>query len=594
MGGFFSEGAAGFPYDEAMAASVRAPDAGRDVARTAEFTPRAVLAGIGVGAVLAIGNVYMGLKTGWWDSGSITAAVIGFGLLAPAGRRSGKPYSLLENNITQTVAGSAAVMPATLGLLGGIPALELLGHRYPAWAIGSWGFALALFGILMAVPMRQRFVVSEPLPFPSAIATAEVIRAVHASSDEARARTRALVAGAAIAVVITWLRDGIPAIVPGTLWIPVELAGVSAESLTLGVAVSPMLVSVGMLVGARSGFSLLGGSILAWGIVAPALVRSGIARAEFGSLVSWLLWPGVAVMVSSGLVGLATRWRSFAKALSDVSELRAGSRERGGWVALFVVATIVVLLSWLVFGVRPAVGAVVVLVSVALVDVCVRTAGETDIAPLGSIGQLMQLLLGLLVPGQAQVNVAGASFAAGAGAQSAVTVNALKAGHVLGAPPRGQLRAQVLGAAAGLFVALAAYTFVRGAHGIGNAVLPAPAALSWKALAELAEKGTASMPEWAGTGCALGAGAGVLLSLLEQTKIARFVPSPIALAAAFLVPASTGAAIGLGTLVWIVLSKRNPGAAERLVSSVAAGGIAGESLMGFVVAALMASGLLSG
>jgi uncharacterized oligopeptide transporter (OPT) family protein len=582
-GGFFAEGLAAFPYDEAMTASARAPDAGRDVAGAAEFTPRAVLAGVGVGAVLAIGNVYMGLKTGWWDSGSITAAVIGFGLLAPGGRRSGKPYSPLENNITQTVAGSAAVMPATLGLLGGLPALELLGHRYPAWAIGSWGFALAIFGILLAVPMRQRFVVSEPLPFPSAIATAEVIRAVHASSDEARARMRALFAGAAIAIVVTWLRDGKPAIVPGTIWIPVEIAGASAESLTLGVAVSPMLVSVGMLVGVRSGFSLLAGSILAWGLVAPALVRAGIARAEYSSLVSWLLWPGVAMMVSSGLVGLATRWRSFAKALSDVSELRAGSRERGGWVALFVVAALVVLSSWLVFGVHPAVGAIVVLVSVALVDVCVRTAGETDIAPLG-----------LIVPGAAPINVAGASVAAGAGAQSAVTVNALKAGHVLGAPPRGQLRAQMLGAAAGLFVALAAYTFVRNAHGIGNAILPAPSALSWKALAELAEKGTASMPEWAGTGCALGAGAGMFLSLLEQTRVARFVPSPIALAAAFLVPASTGAAIGLGTLVWIALRKRNPDAAERLVSSVAAGGIAGESVMGFVVAALMASGMLSG
>src|SRR6266566_4792665 len=100
-----------------MTASVRAPDAGRDVAGTAEFTPRAVLAGVGVGAVLAIGNVYMGLKTGWWDSGSITAAVIGFALLAPAARNGLRPYTLFENNITQTLAGSAAIMPCTLGLL---------------------------------------------------------------------------------------------------------------------------------------------------------------------------------------------------------------------------------------------------------------------------------------------------------------------------------------------------------------------------------------------------------------------------------------------------------------------------------------------
>jgi uncharacterized oligopeptide transporter (OPT) family protein len=83
------------------------------------------------------------------------------------------------------------------------------------------------------------------------------------------------------------------------------------------------------------------------------------------------------------------------------------------------------------------------------------------------------------------------------------------------------------------------------------------------------------------------------LALLEQTRAARFVPSPVAFAAAFFVPASTGAAIGLGTLAWVVLQRRNPNAADRLASSIAAGGIAGESVMGFIVAALMAFGLLS-
>jgi uncharacterized oligopeptide transporter (OPT) family protein len=574
-----------------MVAAVRTSET--DGRASPEVTLRAVTVGLAVGAVLAIGNVYMGLKTGWWDSGSITAAVIGFGVLGPGARRRGAPYSPLENNITQTLAGSAAVMPATIGLLGGLPALELLGHRYPAWAIGSWGLALGLFGILLAVPLRQRFVVAEPLPFPSALATAEVIRAIHGSSSEARTRTRALFLGVAIAVAITWLRDGRPAIVPSTLFLPFTIAGTSAESLTLGLGVSPMLVSIGMLVGVRSGFSILGGSVLAWGIVAPLLVRSGFASAEYTSIVSWLLWPGVGVMVASGLVGLATRWRSFAKALSDVSELGAGSRGKGGWAALLSIAAAVVLLSWAVFGIHPLLGAVVVLVSVALIDVCVHTAGETDIAPIGSIGQLMQLAFGLVAPGQAAVNVGAASIAAGAGAQASISVNAFKSGHVLDAPPRGQLRVQVLGAAAGLVVGLVAYTFVRDAHGIGNAVLPAPSALSWKALAELAEKGTASLPPWAGAAFVVGAALGVLLSLLEQTRAAPFVPSPMALAVAFLVPASTGAAIGVGTFVWIVLKRRSPAAAERFVGSFAAGGIAGESLMGFIVAALMAFGVLS-
>jgi uncharacterized oligopeptide transporter (OPT) family protein len=577
-----------------MTASVRAPDAGPDVAASPEVTARAVLTGVGVGAVLAIGNVYMGLKTGWWDSGNITAAVVGFGLLAPGARRAGRPYSLFENNVTQTLAGSAAIMPGVLGLLASVPALEMLDHHYPVWAVGAWGLALAVFGILLGVPLRQRFVVSEPLPFPSAIATAEVMRAVHSSSGEARARTRALLMGAVVAMAFTWLRDGRPSVLPGAIWLPVAIAGAAAESFTLGIAASPMLVGVGMLAGPRSGFSLFGGSIVAWGLVAPALVRGGVARADYSSLVAWLLWPGVAMMVASGLVGLVGQWRSFAKAISDVKRLRGTSFAGEGWGPIGASGAVVVVVTWLVFGVHPVMGALVVVVSIVLIDVCVRTAGETDIAPLGSIGQLMQLVLGLFAPGPAPVNVACASVAAGAGGQSSLTVNVLKAGHVLGAPPRGQLRAQILGAFAGALVALPAYTFVKSAHGIGNALFPVPSALGWKALAELAEKGTASLPDWAGAACACGAAVGAVLALLERTRVGRFVPSPVALAAAFLVPASTGAAIALGSLLWVGLQRRDPAAAEKVTSSVAAGCIAGESLMGFAIAALIASGVLHG
>jgi hypothetical protein len=66
-----------------------------------EVSLRAVLVGLAIGAVLAIGNVYIGLKTSWWDSGNVTAAVLGFALLAPGKRIGRRPYTLLENNITQ-------------------------------------------------------------------------------------------------------------------------------------------------------------------------------------------------------------------------------------------------------------------------------------------------------------------------------------------------------------------------------------------------------------------------------------------------------------------------------------------------------------
>jgi uncharacterized oligopeptide transporter (OPT) family protein len=46
-----------------------------------ELTARAVAAGCLIGALLAAGNVYTGLKTGFIDSGAMTATLVSFAML---------------------------------------------------------------------------------------------------------------------------------------------------------------------------------------------------------------------------------------------------------------------------------------------------------------------------------------------------------------------------------------------------------------------------------------------------------------------------------------------------------------------------------
>jgi uncharacterized oligopeptide transporter (OPT) family protein len=593
-----------------------------------ELTLRALLAGLALGAVLAIANVYAGLKTNWWDSGNLTAAIVGFALLAPGARLRGKPYGPLENNITQTAAGSAAIMPAALGLLGAIPALELLGYRYQGWMLAAWGLALGVFGILLAVPLRRRYVLAQPLPFPSALATAQVIRTLHRSSGEARRQTRVLLVVAALAMAFTWFRDGRPSLIPGVAWLPLPIAGAAAQSYTLGLSLSPLLVGAGVLAGARNGASLLAGAVLAWAVLAPALVQAGIAQADYASLVSWLLWPAVALMVAAGLTGLAARWRSFAPAVRALWQTAADVARKGApgsgeprrfWIALGASAVSVLALSWAFFDVSPLLGLAALLVSLVLIDVCVRTAGETDIAPLGALGQLVQLATGLLAPGPAPANVAAASITAGAGGQAALTANIFKAGQVLGARPGAQLTAQLLGAVVGVAIALPAYALFKTAHQLGGAALPAPGALGWKALAALADAGHSVLPPWTGLACGLAAAVGVVLALLERTRLARFLPSPVALGVAFLVPATTSATFAAGALLAVVVmgtlkgspnppavvragqspaaphaivQRRGRAGAEPVASSAAAGAIAGEAVLSLVIAILLATGVL--
>ena len=111
-----------------------------------ELTARALLLGCAIGAVLAAGNVYTGLKTSFIDGGSIIAALLGFTFFTTWKRLSRTPYLALENNITQTTASSAAIMSFVAGVPGALPALSMMGHSYPAWAIAAWGVALGFLG----------------------------------------------------------------------------------------------------------------------------------------------------------------------------------------------------------------------------------------------------------------------------------------------------------------------------------------------------------------------------------------------------------------------------------------------------------------
>src|SRR2546430_2103692 len=86
-------------------------------------------------------------------------------------------------------------IPAAAGLLGAVPALQLLGVRVPGWGIALWGLALGIIGVMIALALRRRLLEEEDLPFPTGVATAEVIEVLHAGGPESRGRARSLLTG---------------------------------------------------------------------------------------------------------------------------------------------------------------------------------------------------------------------------------------------------------------------------------------------------------------------------------------------------------------------------------------------------------------
>jgi putative OPT family oligopeptide transporter len=560
---------------------------------------RALGVGAGIGAVLAAGNVYAGLKTGYIDGGSITAALLGSLLLGGWRRRAS---SALDLNLTQTVASSAAVMSFAAGVGAPIPALAMAGHPVAGPIVLVWGLALGVLGIALACALRARLIGGEALPFPSGLATAEVITAItHGGDDGLGAsarrdvRLRSLGLAALAAAAFTYLRDGRAGLIPAS-WSPgFAVCGFGAAALTLGISASPLLLSTGVLVGQRAGLSMGAGALLAWGALAPQAIHTGAApEASYPALVPVLLWPGLALMIGSALTSLALSWRTLLRSLGDLSSLlraRAGPGGEAGMGASLLLLALIALVPVFAIGLatfRLGFGVLLVLVPLGLIlaAAAARAAGETDQAPIGQVGSLAQIGLGAegLV-----ASLAGGALVAGIATQTAQTLWAFKAGQRLGASPRSQVTAQLLGAAVGAIVVVPVYALIHAAHRFGSEQMPAPAALAWKATAEAAQGTLALGHPLIATTTAAAAVLAVVFTLLER-RLGRWLPSPTAMGAAFVLPASMSLAILMGALLFGRLARRAPGFAEVHGPTLAAGGIAGESLMGLVLAAIAVIG----
>jgi len=581
--------------DVPFAAEMEAPvPAG---AERAELTVRAVVAGCSIGAVLAAANVYTGLKLGWGDQGNITGSLAGFGLFAFARRFARCRYGPLENNITQTVAASAAGMSFTAGLVSAFPALSMMGHASPSWAIIGWAVALGGTGVLVALLLRERLIVAEKLPFASGIATAEVIDGLHRKASSALGRARALAASAAAAMALVWFRDGRPALIPQLVAVPLRVAGIPIESLKLGLNPSPLLLGTGLLIGPRNAFSLLLGSLVAWVALAPLAARQGWVRGiEFAPMSDWLLWPGVALMAASALTSLFLQWKSLRKGLLDLLPRPSSSARRRAssghlWLAPAALAFSVALIGRQAFGLHPIFTLTALASSVLLAGICARATGETDIAPVTQMGQLTQLSVGMAAPSPV-ANVLSGAVASGTAAQTAQTLWSLKAGALLKASQRSVIYAQVIGIVLGALVVVPAFRLVCQAYRLGSEALPAPAAASSRALAEVMRSGLVGLPPGASATAAGGAIIGVLLALADRHPRGRFFPSAVAMGVGFLQPASFGMTIGLGAACLLLARRINAQWAGTYGETIASGTIAGESLLGVVVAALLSAGIL--
>ena len=300
-----------------------------------QFTFRAIFTGMLLGGTLSLCNVYLGLKIGWGFNMSITAALLGFAFWYGTSRAfNTKPFGVLENNMNQTSASAAASI-SSAGLVAPIPALTMLtDYQWTLPTLIIWTFSVSLVGVVTAIGLRRQMLEVDKLPFPNGVATGETLKEIYSEGGEAIQRLKMLVSGMALGVVtkIVNLVVKIKKLsIAGSLKVSSTSAltskGYSTVTLkNLGFAVDPslMMIAVGIIVGFRACVSMLLGAIVAWGVLGPIVLDLGYASAGknaadamwFGPMVKWMLWPGVAIMVTSALTSFSFSWKSMLRAFT--------------------------------------------------------------------------------------------------------------------------------------------------------------------------------------------------------------------------------------------------------------------------------------
>jgi uncharacterized oligopeptide transporter (OPT) family protein len=556
-----------------------------------QLTPRAVIAGMLIGGVMSISNLYVGLKTGWGLGVTITSCIIAFAVfrfletVVTAYRN--RPFSTLEN-YTMSSAASAAGYMSSAGLVSALPALFMTtGRLLEWWEIMLWLGAVSMLGVFMAIPLKRQLINIDQLPFPSGIATAETLRSMHDAGGEAVVKARALFASGMVGAIVAVWRDlfaqvrslaafAFPAELP---FLPTAAGRDLLAKYTLGIEGSLIMLAAGAIMGLRAATSMLVGSVICFGVIGPILVERGIAEPGYRGIVSWVLWPSTAMMVSSGLLSFGLKWRTVLRAFGGLTAIVGGGGPGTGDDD--PLAHVEVPGWWFLLGTTCSGLACVVL---------------GDVTPIGAMGKITQLIYGVLAPSNITTNLMTASITSGAASHAADLLTDLKSGYLLGGNPRKQTISQFFGVLAGTVVSVPAYCFVVQRHPerLGSESLPAPAAKVWAGVAELLAKGIDALPAGAKEAIVVGAALGIALTLLEEFGPRRWrpwLPSTTGLGIAGVIPAFNSIAMFTGALIAWLVSRAAPRIGETYTVPISSGLIAGESLMG--VAIILAIELLA-
>lgn len=550
-----------------------------------QLKPAGIVVGCAGCVIITASSVYTALKMGALPWPTIFTSITALVVLRALGRKS-----LNEANITQVIMSAGSMVAG--GLAFTIPGIWMLGLDEQVALPQLLAVALAgtLLGLVCTALIRRRFVEESDLEYPIGTAAAQTLLA----SSAGGATGKKLFGSMALAGIWCALRD-----VAGV--VPAMIAALPIPGVNFALYNSPMLCSVGFLVGgAAVAFWFAGALIGNFGIIVGGSAAGLWDVATAQGIVSSL---GMGLMMGSGLgvvikdiLPKATDYLKRGRAAGTGTAQDAddkpgllGSLSRMDAGALGLLTAAAVCLACLVLGLSPIAAVVVVALAFVTTIMSAQSVGQTGIDPMEIFGLIVLLVIAAMGEhNQVKLFFVAAIIAIACGLAGDV-MSDFKTGAIIGTNPRDLWRGQAIGSLLGCIVSVAVMAALLGAYG---ADAFGPGKLFVSAQASVVATMVSGIPSIAAFG--IGIIAGIALYCLG-------IPSMM-LGLGIYLPFYMSLTAAVGALIKAVYDRIGDGRAtsadaetthEESGIIVASGILGGESIVGVIIALVsVASGML--
>ena len=580
-----------------------------------QLTLRSGLTGFLLGGVLAATALYIAGKTGITIGVGLTSVILAFALYRTFARSGlASDFTILENNCTQSIATAAGYMVSPMCSV--LAAYMLVtGRIIPWWQMIAWMTVTSILGVLVAFPLKRRFINEEQLPFPEGRASGVVLDALYTGAEKAgmfKARLLGVTAGitATYQFIVSdgWMKLLQFKILRMDQWTSMKepwtfherldsyyyaassyvprILGTDIRQLGLRLTLDAAMLGVGGLMGLAVATSCLLGAFVNFAVLAPIMIQAGdivqrvsptgqvvpISRPEIVN--QWSLWWGVTMMVVGSLTSLLARPQIFISAFRNLRGDRASGAvdpvrhiEFPLWISIVgipVMSVVAAYVSHAFFGVPWLLAFISLPLIFVLTIICTNSMALTSWTPTGALSKITQFSMGAIDRANPASNLIPAGITAEVAANAANLLSDIKPGYMLGGKPRQQAVGHVIGIFAGAIACVPLFFLlflppdangVRSPSTIISEQFAMPAALQWKGVAEIITKGLSSLPHSAIVSMIVAAICAVAIEVAKIVTKGRFPLSAVALGLGVVLPPESTFAMFVGAFGFWILGR---------------------------------------